>query len=352
MQKICHVIDSLHIGGAEKLLVGLINGLDGFFEQHLVVLHGPETLKDEIACPYSFTNLNCNSFSNLFLKVSDLKKYIKANKIDIVHSHLYEANLLARMATPKSVQLFNSIHAVSSRASYEVNRMTLHLEKLTYKKRHHLIAVSEEVLKDFDKWVGLKGKHTVLYNFIEDNFFVNLPKKNFSFNPFRLVAVGNLRYQKNYPFLIEAFRKMPRNVTLDIYGEGELRNELQQEIDKHSLNIKLCGISNELDKILPTYDAFIMSSFYEGQPVSLLEAMACGLPLILSDIPVLRETGGEQAIYFSIDNQNELHNRIENLVKGKYNLEHISIQNIERVREVASKSEYVKLLSHLYSNLT
>ena len=126
-----------------------------------------------------------------------------------MHAHLYNANILSRLATPKRIPLVNSIHAISSLAAYKLNRLTLYIERLTYRKRHHLVAVSKEVLADFKKYVGIKGPATVLYNFIDEKFFASHPKTEFSKDKLKLVAVGNLRYQKNYPYLVEAFKNMP-----------------------------------------------------------------------------------------------------------------------------------------------
>lgn len=348
MKKLLHIIDSLAIGGAEKLLVGIINGLEQY-EHHLILLKGPEILLPQLRQDLSFTNLQCHSFTQLFSKVPVVKKYIRDHKIDIVHSHLYESNLLARLSTPRSVSLVNSIHAISSLASYKVNRMSLYIEKLTYKKRHVVVAVSRAVLEDFDEWVGLKGNKYVLYNFIEEKFFQSFQEKpGLLDGRLKLVAVGSLRWQKNYPYLMEAFKKIPEGVTLDIYGEGTLRGNLQQEIDTHRLPIRLCGIHHAMEKILPKYDAFVMSSFYEGQPVSLLEAMASGLPAILSDIPVLREVNGDKAIYFDIDNTDSFVSAIQAILDGKYDLGRFAKAGHQRVNEFAHQQQYLEQLSAIY----
>jgi len=350
MKRLLHIIDTLAVGGAEKLIAGTINGLDNDYEQHLIILKGPETLLTEITVPCQFTNLNCTSFSSLLLQTQKVKSYIKKNKIDIVHSHLYEANLLARLAAPKSVRLINSIHAISSLASYKVNRLSLHLEKITYKKRHELIAVSKAVLDDFDEWVGVKGKAEVLYNFIDEKYFKQKSKTNYSFKPLRLVAVGNLRWQKNYPYLLEAFKKLNGSASLDIYGGGSLKEELQSTIDLNNLQIRLCGVIDNLENILPQYDAFVMSSFYEGQPVSLLEATALGLPAILADIPVLRETAGSNAVYFDINNPDSFCTAIMDIQAGKYDFKRMTENCRKNIEEFAHREQFLSRLKDLYQN--
>ena len=176
------------------MLVGIINKLTDF-ENHVIILNDPETLRNELPATCKVTNLKVNGWLQLVTKAGKIKSYIRKNKIDIVHSHLYRANIMARLGTPRKTPLINSIHAVSSLASYKVRRETLYLEKLTYRKRHHILAVSREVLNDFDQWVGIKGKGTVLFNFIEDRYFEAPHKTDYKSSQLKLVAVGNLRHQ-------------------------------------------------------------------------------------------------------------------------------------------------------------
>lgn len=348
-KKILHIIESLTVGGAERLLMGMLRDLKDW-ENHLIILQDPETLKSELPADIFFTNLHITGWMQVFTRAGEIRKYIKAHKIDIVHSHLYRANIMARLATPKPIPLINSIHAISSLASYKVRKETLWLEKLTYRKRHHILAVSNEVLKDFDQWVGLKGKGTVLYNFIEDRFFKAPKKKQYRTEPLKLVAVGNLRHQKNYPYLVEAFRQIPNNVELDIYGEGHMREELQSSIDKYNLNIRLCGIRSDMENVLHEYDLFVMTSFYEGQPVALLEATVCGLPALLSDVPVLREIGGNNAIFVDIKDTKDFARKINDIQNNKYNLEALAKNGYVAIAEFASQKNYIDKLKKIYNS--
>jgi glycosyltransferase involved in cell wall biosynthesis len=350
LNKVLHIIDSMAVGGAEKLLAAVIPALS-MFENHLILLGQEDTLlKDIPAYACKVTKLDFKSYKDVLRIAKKVRKYIKENNIDIVHSQLYWSHIVARLAAKKKVSVFNTMQAINSKASYEVNKITLYLDKLTYKKRHHIIGVSDEVLTDFDKWVGLKGASTVVYNIIDDKFFAPNSKTHFSTDGLRLVAVGNLRWQKNYPFLIEAFKKMPPEISLDIYGEGNLRTELQQIIDEYSLNIRLCGQKNNLHEILPAYDIFIMSSLYEGFSLGLMEAMACGLPCFLSDIPVLRQAARENAVYFSLDNTEDLVNKIGLALNKETSLEAMSSASFVRANEVARKETYVQRIKQLYEN--
>jgi glycosyltransferase involved in cell wall biosynthesis len=347
MKKLLHIIESLGVGGAEQLVVGIINGLDGY-EHHLIILNEPDHLRAHISKEHFYLNLRIETKWDLVMAVKKVKRYIREHKIEIVHSHLYRANILSRLAVPDGIPVFNSIHAISSLAAYNGNKLTLHLEKLTYRKRQHIVAVSREVLNDFIKYVGLRGKASVLYNFVDERFFASEPKKDFSTGGLRLVAVGNLRHQKNYPYLLRAFKEIPSSVTLDIYGEGFMRAELQKYIDEQGLPVRLCGLTDNLPELLPQYDAFVMSSFFEGQPLSLLEAMASGLPAILADIPVLREVTGINAIYFNINDTNSFSNAIQSVLNGAVNLRTLSEASHQKVNAFAHRHQYFERLNELY----
>lgn len=349
MKKLLHIIDFLGVGGAEKLLVSVINGLNGKVEQHLIVLGPPVPLLEDLPASCKTTVLGFKSYSDLWTIHRFVKQYIRKQGIEIVHSQLYWSNMIARTSAGKHVKVFNSIQAISSEASYKLNRLTLYLEKLTYRKRHHIIGVSGEVLNDFDKWVGLKGPSSILYNMIDDKFFAVKPKTEYSNIGLRLVAVGNLRLQKNYPYALEAFKKMPAEVSLDIYGEGDLRNEFQAVIDRYKLNIRLCGHNHELEKVLPTYDMVLMCSLYEGFSLGLMEAMACGLPPIISDVPVLREAGGEDATYIDLKDPDDLVKKVNSLLANKSQLPVLAAKAHQRALTLAKKESHLGKLMQLYS---
>jgi glycosyltransferase involved in cell wall biosynthesis len=104
-----------------------------------------------------------------------------------------------------------------------------------------------------------------------------------------------------------------------------------------------------MEKILPQYDAFVMSSFYEGQPVSLLEAMACGLPALLADIPVLREVTGTDAIYFDINDPDSFVAAVQQVLDGKYDLKKMAGAGHIKVNAFAHRQQHLQKIRALYN---
>jgi L-malate glycosyltransferase len=344
---VLHIIDTLGIGGAEKILVGTVNGLTGF-QHHVVYLNGSDALAPKLPENCKIVKLNCRSKFDIIRSAIKLNKYIRQNKIEIVHSHLFMSSLVARLACPRKVKLFTTIHNLPSKNFFAKSRIARWLERITTAKRHHLIAICQEVFRDYKRNFGVKGDYTILYNYVDECYYADSYKRMGFNGTFRMVSVGNLKEQKNYRYLVEAFKKMPKNVHLDIYGAGVQEEEFRTQIEEHHLNIKLCGIRKDIQHVLPQYDAFIMSSKFEGQPIALLEAMASGMPAILSDIPVLREVTNNKAVFFDLNNMDDLVQKVTAIANHEVDLDEFAKANFERVRKIASRENYMTMLRKLY----
>jgi len=110
---------------------------------------------------------------------------------------------------------------------------------------------------------------------------------------FIYVALGRMKSQKNYSFLLDAFSDTERGF-LVIAGDGELRKSLETQAEKLKLLDRLIFLGNisreETRHLLRASDAFVQASTYEGQSNAVLEAMHEGLPILVNDIPEQRET--------------------------------------------------------------
>lgn len=350
---IVHVINSLERGGAETLLVSLLPELNEHYNIILVTLMPDNDFDDEaVICQQRYC-LNYKSIRSVVPCVFQLRRIINRHNASLVRSQLYLSSIIARIATPANIPMVFSIHNPMSLDSYKKNGFALPLERLTYKKRHHIISVSNDALKDFDKYVGIKGRCYTLYNFINQIFVDNAQvREQVNYKSLRLVAVGNLKEQKNYFYLTEAFKKLnSENITLDIYGEGHLRHALQKEINKHALNLTLKGKCKAIDKILPEYDLYVLCSSYEGFGIAPIEAMAIGLPLLLSDLPVLREVTHNNALFFDPQDPDSFIELIEKIISGEYDLKNLSETGIQIAKENYQQKNYFKKLDKIYTSV-
>jgi len=108
--------------------------------------------------------------------------------------------------------------------------------------------------------------------------------------PGRLGFVGRLSPEKDLPLLLESVAGI-KGVSLLIVGDGELRSQLEGMASKNGIDATFCGIvpNYRLPRLLNTCEAFVLPSRWEGMPKALLEAMACGLPVIGTDVPGIRD---------------------------------------------------------------
>jgi glycosyltransferase involved in cell wall biosynthesis len=300
--KILHIIPALHIGGAEKLILSSIRLLSEH-EHFLISFNGDAaTLKEfeKVSNLYIKKTITFFSLSNLLF----IKKMEKIIAPDIIHAHLLYANWLSRIAFFRKYNLINSIHSLYSKDAFSFHFYTKYAERVSY---HHtkttLVFVSQQVKMDYEEHIPLKQQSYVLPNFTEHAFFNLTPPRYIAGSPLKLIAVGNLKSLKNHALLIAVFRLLKEYpVSLDIYGQGILFNQLQLEVKANNLAINLKGNEDSILEILDQYHGFILPSLYEGLSVALLEAMAASMPLLLSDISVFRELVEERAYYFDPSN--------------------------------------------------
>jgi glycosyltransferase involved in cell wall biosynthesis len=348
-------IDSLERGGAEVLLVGILKELNLRFNVILVTLSEHCDFKnEEIICDkkYSLGFSNKLSLLHCILK---LNKIIKKHQPTLIHSNLIYSSLAARLACPHRIPLLYSVHGELSKSDFNKSTLLTIIEKMTIRKNHSVMAVSNEALKDYIKIIKETKKSFVLKNYVDDLFFEkNLKEKTFTqLHPLKIMAVGNLKRAKNYDYLLRSFLLLKEfDVSLDIFGNTDhfLYPELQSVIDRNHLPVTFKGPADNMHELYFNYDAFVMSSTNEGFGIAAVEAMACGLPVMLSDIPVFREVTFNNALFFDLNDQTALANLIKQIIHRKLNLKEISQKGIE-VSRVYTKQKYLKKLFSIYDEV-
>lgn len=351
---IVHVIDNLARGGAETMLINLLKDMNSVYSIILVTLTDLNDFSnDEIICDERYC-LNYKSKKDFPVAVFKLRNIIKKHSPVLVRSQLYWSTIISRFACPADIKLVFSIHSQLSKDAFSKNPFALLLEKGTYKKRHSVISVSKLALDDYKKTVKVKGKNFILHNFISPLYF----NQSYDFlwqplNTIKLVAVGNLKEAKNFEFLLNAIQVIAKDVsvTLDIIGEGHLRNHLQKIIDAKHLPVKLLGRKKNVDELLPGYTAFIMCSKYEGFGNAPVEAMAVGLPLILNDLEVMKEMSANNALFYKSENIQSLTDLFINFPTYLSVLKSLSISGKQIAKDNYSKEHYFKRLQSIYENI-
>lgn len=348
---ILHLINSLGRGGAETLLKNTIPLLP---EYHHVIcyLNKPDDFKEDFK-DYQVICLHHRSKLQVLSSIRQIRGIIRKHNVAIVHAHLLESTWLGRLATMKNVHFVSTIHSVLSKDAFEVNKNSLRFEKLTTSARQNIIAVSQTVLDDYLKYVAFKGKTFVLHNFVNPLFFEN-PKTDYKqeYSQLRLVAVGNLKEAKNYEYILDALTELKDlKVQLDIYGSGQYGTGLQTIIDNQKLNVRLMGSRSDINHVLPEYDAYIISSKHEGFGIAPLEAMAKGLPVLASDIPVFREVIGDNALFFDLKNPSSLVHIIQKILQRETDMKALGEKGRVQAEKIASAAAYIRNLRSIYQQL-
>ena len=135
----------------------------------------------------------------------------------------------------------------------------------------------------------------------------------------RILFVGRLSKQKNLNLLLSAINN--NNIGIDIVGDGELRNSLDEIIQKSNIDINFLGRlpNDQMPKVYNSYPIYVLCSHYEGNPKTLLEAMACGLAVIGTNVPGIREiiSDGENGILVPNNEPSLLLQSINTLLMNK-----------------------------------
>jgi glycosyltransferase involved in cell wall biosynthesis len=301
-KKIVHFIFNLSRGGAETMMVRVIKELPEY--EHVVVTLFPgNNFGEELQCK-KWVCLNINSLFTLPLAFFKFRKLVSTEKPDLVHTHLFWPTLVARLSVPKRIPLITTIHAFIATSGEYKHWYIRFLDKCSYRfRKSMIIVVAKGALDEYFSFLSLKPwKAYALYTFVDvERFNIDKIAAEKNNNTFKLVAVGALRVQKNYPYMIDAMALIKdKNIELDIYGTGILQEELQQQINRTGARVFLKGEVNNIESIIPRYDLFVMSSTYEGFSLGILEAMAMRMPLLLSNISSFQEQCADNAWYFSL----------------------------------------------------
>jgi len=348
---ILHVINSLGRGGAEVLLCNTIALLPQY-EHVIVTLSGPHDQLEQLI-PYIKAHhcLHASSVLKWGSGIVQLRKLIQQYQPILVHVHLQVAGVITKLACPRQIPLFYSLHNPYSIDAFAVNRYAKFIEKLTARSWHHLIGVSRLALEDYQHLIPNSGTGDVVYNMVGMEFFKSPePEPYVPGQPLRLVSVGNLKKQKNYQYTLRAMQQLQDlPISLDIYGDGYERTEIEAFISKHQLkNIQLKGKVPDIAKRLRNYDAYIISSVYEGFGIAPLEAMAIGLPTLVSDIPVFREVAGNAVPYFNINDPDALARMLREIYSGTLSIESYGKAGREQANRIALPDVYITQLLSVY----
>lgn len=350
--KVLHIINALTIGGAEILLTNSLapGGLQDHAENILLYFQGESELLDKIDKRVTVINLQYKGWYSFGSLLKNIRRVIKEHKPDIIHTHLNPAGWYTSLAKPKNIPQVHTLH-ISYSDNTDTDKVRLFFERkiLLQRKDANLITLSELLREDLKACLNIKGNVFVLSNFIADEFFEPNPPTPPS-DIFKLVAVGNMRPQKNYDYLLDIFshlKDLP--VSVDVYGHGDDAT-FKQRAEKENLAVRFMGPIKNPKDIYWKYNGFIMPSKFEGFGLTAYEAMASGLPLFLSDLGAFKSLIKDNAVYFGLNDAAAAAETIRNTLKNGH-MNNMAIQARHYAEETVKRKAYITNLLKIYEQV-
>lgn len=274
--KILYTIPNFKTAGSQYVLLALFKGVDrNVFDPYVCVERFPEAIPVCISMSRMLTFAFGGDWrENIF----GFKKLLRENEIQLVHSWDYKSNfweaVACRVAGVK--YLYTKKNNAWSKRWFLKSMLA-----------NHIAFDNPEMKERFFNSFLFNGKTTFLPHGVDTGRFI--PIENKLRANFNIGCIGMIGENKNQLFLVNMLKRLPENTVLHFYGneETEYRNRLDAAIKKQGLSQRVYfhGLlpNQEMPKILADLDIFILPSKQEGLPVSILEAMACGIPVLSSD---------------------------------------------------------------------
>jgi glycosyltransferase involved in cell wall biosynthesis len=301
------VMMQMEMGGSERLVHALASNLDRtFFRPAIAWFHGGKILEEfkDLRVPlHHVPKVKRIDFSTLHA----LSKIIKANDIHVVNAHHFMSFIYSFYGSKMNgAKLIYTEHS-----EWELQRTTAKwrtagncLLRLTDAAVGVSAAVRQQIIDTFriDPSKAFSIQNGISLSQFSQNKTNNTLKRELGISEREKVIgiVANLKKNKNHIFLLNAFnelRKECKAAKLLIIGQGfhndpdNTRPHIEYFIKKHGLsnNVLLLGYRPDIAALLSVMDIFCLTSFKEGLPISLLEAMASGLPVVGTDCDGIRD---------------------------------------------------------------
>lgn len=304
--KVLFFTNRLGGGGAEKHMLRVINHLDQSRFAISIVLVKPSGSFESALSPdvHKFILNHTRSRSTtarMIRSIKPLRRIIENERPDLIFSVIDLANLVNVMAATKARARPKIVLGVQTPPSmaygspwHPVKRLILTLIPRLYPKADQIVALSNGVAESLAQLAPqLRQQTTVIHNAgVEDDVREKMREEFFGEElpaaPL-VVACGRLKALKGFGFLIDALREVRKTTpaNLLIVGEGEERAALERKIRRLRLQncVRLVGFQENPFKYMAAADLFVLSSLFEGFGNVIVEAMACGVPVVATDCP-------------------------------------------------------------------
>jgi len=372
--RILHVIPSLKKGGAERLCLEIVQSLKRLsgVEAKLVMMRSVNEYIDEysnIAPVIVKSKVIPSILGKWQVELCEWETFVYDFKPDVIHSHLFEAEIMTRYRIIKGVNYFTHCHdnmpqfkrlqwnelLIKSRITEAYERNFL-IEQYKICK-NQFIAISPDTEQFFKSNLPKTFEQNIIQmpNAIDHGrFSADTASSPFGESEIRLINIGSFVEKKNQRFLLRvllSLRKMGLNVTLTLIGDGPLRKQVQLEAIALGLenHIKFTGSISRVESLLWDSHVYVHSALYEPFGLVILEAMAAGLPVVALDGYGNRELhhNGMNGYLIKEVNENLFATRVEDCIRNWSTWDFMHSYALEYSKKYDIKS-YVKDMLEVY----
>ncbi len=281
--KIVFLTASMVGGGTERVIAILSNYFAGKNYDVEIVMTADDKIEYELDSHIVVTQLTKRTMGSIAARINRiclLRKHMTNNKKAVYLSFGTETNLFAIISGSGILK-----RLILSERNDPAQCKFIFLRNALYKLGKEFVFQTKDAKNYFNKRIQERSK--VIANPISNH----LPDVYCGIRQKKVVAVGRLTEQKNYPLMIQAFAKFAENYPqyqLMIYGKGHLENKLKELVLQMKLEeiVIFVGFESNISNAIKDARMYLLSSDYEGISNSLLEAMAMGLPVISTDCPI------------------------------------------------------------------
>ncbi|EHK2853232.1 glycosyltransferase [Vibrio parahaemolyticus] len=292
---ILFVVTGLGMGGAENLVINLADFyVDKGHSVTVVYLTGDIVLRPN-SKKVTIVSLEMVGYKDVISAYIKLRRLISNLNPDVIHSHMVHANLLSRLVNvfPIGPKLVCTAHSTN-----EGGHTRMLAYRFTDRFCDMFTNVSHEAADAFIKiGAARKGRMIAIPNGINTNVFCPRYSPN-RHNKIRLIAVGRLCKEKDYPNLLRAISKLKTlypQIHLKIVGDGTLKSELKALVNTLKIkgHVTFLGTRKDVAELISDSDIFVLSSEFEGFGLAVAEAMACEKVVVATDCGGVREVVGD-----------------------------------------------------------
>jgi L-malate glycosyltransferase len=352
-RKILHVIDYVGIGGAQSLLRDFFE-LQKFNENIFIYPLRKKYSNDKII---HRNYIDTKSHSKYSLSPFwDIYKIIKDNNIEILHCHLFRSQVFGWII--KTVFFDKKIKIVFHEHGQVLQNDFYYKLLMRVLKVDLWIAVSEACLQNIKNKLYIPEKKIIkLFNFIDIKKFIFPIKKSKLLSEKKEIIigfVGRLEEVKGANLLVNIVKVLPKNITIFIVGTGSLEMKIKEKIKKEKLEKRFyfLGYCNDMKEIYSKLDILLIPSLSESFGLVALEAQACKVPVVASNIQGLNEVLKHKinSLLFRVQDIDSIKENILEIISNDRLREEIVEEGFKSVKEYSFESFLIKL-SKIYDKL-